>query len=114
MIGRPPQPHWCLPADAEIVVCGRGVPEHGTAPGRGYTGVPVLDPSDLEQLLCALTHHAGVAPGQGAWWNFDAVYCDYEHALVNAAVIARIAGAEIAMSPAQATLGRDKWRQKQL
>lgn len=114
MVGRPPQPHWRLPGGAEVVVAGSGVPREDPAFGARYAGVPVPDPSDLEQLLCALIHEAGSPPEAGApWWDFDAVYCDFEHALVNAAAIAALAGAQVSMTPGLATLARDKWRQKQ-
>jgi ATP-grasp domain-containing protein len=82
-------------------VCGEGVTSTAW-----YDAVPVPDLTDLEQVLFALTHADRLV--------FDAVYCDYEHAMLNAAVVATVVGARHAMSPRMALLGRDKLRQKQL
>jgi hypothetical protein len=101
MLGRPPGVGWIPPGTAEIVVCGEGLP---SAPW--YDTVPVPDLTDLEQVLFALTHAGRL--------EFDAVYCDHEHAMVNAAVVAGVVGASRAMSIPMALLGRDKLRQKQL
>lgn len=99
MLGRPPGRDWFPSGGTEIVVCGTGV-----VPADWYRALPTPDISDLEQVLYTLAH-----AGESA---FDAVYCDFEHAMVNAAVVARHVGASHALSVSTALLGRDKLAQK--
>lgn len=101
IMGRPPGRDWRLPPSSDVVVCGEGVPE-----ATWYQAVPVPDLTDLEQVLYALTHAGRVA--------FDAVYCDFEHAMVNASMVASFVGASQSLSPRTALLGRDKLLQKQV
>ncbi len=101
LLGRPPGQDWFGDGNLDVVVCGNQVPS-----ASWYKALPVPDITDLEQVLYALTH-----AGEGA---FDAVYCDYEHAMVNAAVVALHVGAASALSLSTALLGRDKLAQKRV
>lgn len=80
-------------------MCGTEVPA-----ASWYTALPVPDISDIEQVLYTLNHAGAV--------KFDAIYCDFEHAMVTAAIVAQIVGARRAMSLPTALLGRDKLAQK--
>ncbi|MEU7723859.1 hypothetical protein AB0B78_01130 [Streptomyces sp. NPDC040724] len=90
ILGRPPGPDWRLLPSPHIVVCGEDLLE-----AAWYEAVPVADLTDLEQILYPLTHAGQLA--------LDGAYCDYEHAMVNASVIASVVG------PPQALVtGRDE------
>lgn len=71
----------------------------------------VQDQRTPEAVLTSL-HRAGLARGPGGR-GYDAVLTIYEHALVNAAVLARLLGCR-GMDPEVAVRFRDKWLQKQV
>jgi biotin carboxylase len=71
----------------------------------------VQDQRTPEAVLTAL-YRAGLAQGPGGR-GFDAVLTSFEHALVNAAVLARVLGCR-GMEPGIAVRFRDKWLQKEV
>lgn len=101
ILGQPPTADWTLPRSADVVVCGPALKSTDC-----YKAVMVPDLTNLEQILFALSHADEI--------TFDAVYCDYELAVVNAALVAIVVGARRAISPELALRGRDKLKQKQL